>query len=248
MIIQGVTLSGVTVVDQLQPVTSNLVLYYDPANSASYPGAGTTISDLSGNSLNGTMSNITYVNPYFSYNGANSQVSIADNALLEPGSGSWTMEVWANQAASGNDVVLGKFDPGGSANDVSYSIRTTGTTYYAQLGSGTGSGGGPTGTLYVNSTSYSGTVNTWYQLVYVFKNGATKTLETFVNGSSIGSVNHNLASILNTSANLYLGSYNNGEFPQWFDGKIGIVRLYNTALTSSQVLQNYNTNKATYGL
>jgi hypothetical protein len=82
----------------------------------------------------------------------------------------------------------------------------------------------------------------------VLKNGATKTLETFVNGSSIGTVNHSLASLLNTSANLYLGSYNNGEFAQWFDGKIGIVRLYNAALTSAQVLQNYNADKSTYGL
>jgi hypothetical protein len=35
---------------------------------------------------------------------------------------------------------------------------------------------------------------------------------------------------------------------QWFDGKIGITRLYSTSLTSSQVLQNFNTNKSKYGL
>ncbi len=225
-------------------VTSNLVGYWDPGLVASYPGTGTTINDVSGNGLNGTMSNITWTDPYFTYNGTNSQVSIADNALLEPGAGSWTMEVWVRQSGSGNDVVLGKFDPGGLSSDVSYSIRTTNTSYYAQIGSGSGSGS----TLFVNSTTFSGTLNTWYQLVYVFTNGGTKTLETFVNGSSIGSVSHNLASILNTSSNLYLGSYNNGEFPQWFDGRIGIVRLYNAALTSGQVLQNYNANKGLYGL
>lgn len=229
-------------------VTSNLVAYYDPSLVASYSGSGTTINNLTATSLPGTMSNITYTDPYFTYNGTNSQVSIPDNSVLEPGAGSWTMEVWVNQTNSGNDVVLGKFDPGGLSQDVSYSIRTTGTTYYAQLGSGSGSGGGPTGTLYVNSTSYAGTPGTWCQLVYVFTNGATKTLETYVNGSSIGSVAHNLASILNTTSNLYLGSYNNGEYAQWFDGKIGITRLYNTALTSSQVLQNYNANKGLYGL
>lgn len=225
-------------------VTSNLVGYWDPGLVASYPGTGTTINDVSGNGLNGTMSNITWTDPYFTYNGTNSQVSIADNALLEPGAGSWTMEVWVRQTVSGNDVVLGKFDPGGTSADVSYSIRTTGTSYYAQIGSGSGSGS----TLFVNSTTFVGTLNTWYQLVYVFTNGGTKTLETFVNGSSIGSVSHNLASILNTSSNLYLGGYNNGEYTQWFDGRIGIVRLYNAALTSGQVLQNYNANKGLYGL
>jgi hypothetical protein len=225
-------------------VSSGLVLYFDPSNTASYPGSGTTITDLSGNGRNGTMSNITFTSPYFTYNGSSSQVAIADNELLEAGSGDWTMEVWVNQSVSGNDVVLGKFDPGGTAQDVSYSIRTTGTTYYAQLGSGAGSGG----TLYVNSTNHVGTLNTWYQIVYVFTNVAANTLQTFVNGVSIGSVNHSLASLLNTSANLYIGSYNNGEYPQWFDGKIGITRLYNRALTSTEVLQNYTTDKSKYGL
>jgi hypothetical protein len=225
-------------------VTSNLVLWYDPSDSTSYPGTGTTISNLASASLAGSMSNITYTDPYFTYNGTSSQVSVADTAALEPGAGSWTMEVWVNQTASGNDVVLGKFDPGGGAEDVSYSIRTTGTSYYASIGSGSGSGS----TLFVNSTTFAGTLNTWYQLVYVFTNGATKTLETFVNGTSIGTVNHSLASILNTSSNLYLGSYNNGEYAQWFDGKIGVTRLYNAALTAGQVLQNYNADRSTYGL
>ena len=152
------------------------------------------------------------------------------------------MEVWVNQSVSGNDVVLGKFDNGGLSLDVSYSIRTTGTTFYAQLGSGSGSGS----TLFVNSTNHVGTVNTWYQLVYVFKNGGTKTLETFVNGTSIGTVNHSLASILNSSNPLYIGSYNGGEFSQWFDGKIGVVRMYNKALTAEEVLVNYVADKGKY--
>jgi hypothetical protein len=230
------------------PVLTNLVLYYDPSNLSSYPGTGTTISDLSGNGLNGSMSGITFTSPYFTYNGTSSQVRVADNVLLEPGSGSWTIEAWVYQNVSGNDVVLGKFDNGGLAADVSYSIRTTNTTYYAQLGSGTGSGGGPTGTLYVDSSLHIGTIGTWYQIVYVFTNGGTKTLETFVNGVSIGTVNHNLASILNTTNPLYIGSYNGGEFSQWFDGRIGITRIYNTSLTSSQVQQNFNADKSKYGL
>lgn len=232
----------------LDPVLTNLQLYYDPSNTTSYSGSGTTINNLAPTSLPGTMSNITFTSPYFSYNGTNSQVSVADNALLEPGSGSFTIEVWVNQNASGNDVVLGKFDLGGAAENVSYSIRTTGTSYYAQMGSGSGAGGGPTGTLFVNSTTFVGTLDNWYQLVYVFKNGATKTLETFVNGSNIGTVSHNLASVLNSSSNLYLGSYNNGEYAQWFDGKIGVVRYYSAALTAGQVLQNYNVDKSKYGL
>jgi hypothetical protein len=224
--------------------TTNLVLHYDPSNVSSYNGSGTTINDLSGNGRHGTMSNISHTSPYFTYNGSSSQISITDNALLEPGSGDWTVEVWVNQAVAGNDVVLGKFNNGGLSANVGYSIRTTSSTFYAQFGSGAGSGA----TLIQNSTNYTVSLNTWYQIVYVFTNVTTNTFQTFVNGSSIGSVGHSLASILNTSTNLYIGSYNGGEYSQWFDGKIGITRLYNRALTSTEVLNNYNVDKSKYGL
>jgi hypothetical protein len=225
-------------------VTSNLRLYYDPSNPSSYSGSGTVINDLSGNGLNGSMSGITFTTPYFTYNGTSSQVRVLDNVLLEPGSGDWTMEAWVYQSVSGNDVVLGKFDNGGASQDVSYSIRTINTTYYAQYGSGSGSGP----TLFGDSSTYVGTLNTWYQLVYVFTNVAANTIQTYVNGASIGTVSHSLASILNSANPLYIGSYNGGEYPQWFEGRIGIIRLYNAALTSSQVLQNYNADKSKYGL
>jgi hypothetical protein len=221
-----------------------LVLHYDPSNTTSYSGTGTTINDLTGQGRVGTMSNITHTSPYFTFNGTSSQISVADSIGLEPQSGDWTVEVWVNQTVAGNDVVLGKFNTGGLSSNVGYSIRTTGSSFYAQYGSGSGSGS----TLFSNSTTHNGTVNTWYQLVYVFTNIAANTFETFVNGTSIGSVNHSLASILNTTTNLYIGSYNNGEYAQWFDGKIGIVRIYGKALTAAEVLGNYNTDKSKYGL
>ena len=43
-------------------------------------------------------------------------------------------------------------------------------------------------------------------------------------------------------------TYNNGQFSQWLNGKVGIVRLYSSALTSSQVAQNFNADKSKYGL
>ena len=224
--------------------TSGLVLHYDPSLTTSYPGTGTTINDLTGQGRTGTMSNITFTSPYLTFNGTSSQISVPDSIGLEPQSGDWTVEVWVNQTVGGNDVVLGKFNAGGLASNVGYSVRTTGSSFYAQYGSGSGSGA----TMYSNSTTHNGTVNTWYQLVYVFTNIAANTFETFVNGTSIGSVNHSLSSILNTSTNLYIGSYNNGEYAQWFDGKIGIVRMYNKVLTASEILGNYNTDKSKYGL
>jgi hypothetical protein len=186
------------------------------------------------------MSNITYTNPYFAYNGTSSQVTIADNALLEPGTGDWTMEVWVYLSnSSGSKVVLGKFDPGGAAQDVSYSIRIIGNAIYAQIGNGS---------TVVDTPAYTIPLNTWTHVTYVWKNVASNSLEAYINGVSVQSVSHSFSSILNTSANLYIGSYNGGEYSQYMNGRIGITRLYNSALTASQVLQNYNADRAIYGI
>jgi Concanavalin A-like lectin/glucanases superfamily len=222
-----------------QYVTSGLILYYDPSNLSSYPGTGTTVNDLSGNGLNGTMSNITFQTQSFNFNGSNSQVSIANNSLLQPGTGDWTMEVWINVTAfNGDSIVLGKFS-GGFATNLSYSIRINSSgQIYAQLGDGIGN--------VLNSTLYQMTLNTWTHVMYVFKNISANTLETYINGSSIGTTSHGLSSILNNSNPLYLGSFNGGQFSQYFFGNEGIVRLYNAALTNAQVLENYTNTSTKY--
>jgi hypothetical protein len=226
------------------PITDNLVLWYDPNDPASYPGSGPTINDLSLSPIIGTMANITFTSPSFSYNGISSEISVPDTAKLEPGAGNWTMEAWFNTTAfktGGAGIILGKFDPGGLSQDVGYSIRTNNLgVVYAQMGDGSGN--------FVNSTTYPTALSTWAQVVYVWKNISVNSLETYINGVSIGSVSHTLNGLLNTGTPLYIGSYNGGEYAQWFNGKIGVVRLYNTALTDAEVLQNYNADKSTYGL
>ena len=222
-------------------VSSNLVLYFDPSNPSSYPGSGTTITDLSGNGLNGTMSNITYTSPAFSFNGTNSTISITDNGLLEPESGDWTMEAWVNHSviAGLSRVIFAKTDGGNSA-DWGYGLRTTsvGTTF-AEVGNGTTSLQSNTSTL---------TTGVWYQVVAVWTNIVSNSFELFINGVSQGSKSHSFTSIKNTTSPLYIGSFNNGQFSQWLNGQIGVVRIYNKSLTSSEVLQNFNSDKSKYGL
>jgi hypothetical protein len=223
------------------PVTSNLRLYYDPSNLSSYPGTGTTINDLSDNGLDGTMSNITFTSPYFIFNGSSSQVSVADNTLLEPGSGDWSIEFWVNHTviAGASRILIAKTD-GGNAADWGYGLRTVsnGNTFM-EIGNGSTSITTPTSTL---------SINTWYQVVGVWTNVASNSLALYINGSLIGSNSHSFGSVRNTTSPLYLGSFNGGQFAQWLNGRMGVVRMYSSALTASQVLQNYNADKAKYGL
>lgn len=224
-------------------VTSNLVAYYDPSNASSYSGSGTTLNDLSGNGLTGTMSNVTFTTPYLTYNGTSSTTSIADNALLEPGSGDFTLEAWVYYSvlAGSTRTFISKCDNGGLASSWSYGFRTNGTTggTYLEVGNGTTS---------VTSPSYTVSTGQWYQIVGVWTNIASNSIALYINGASQGSNAHSFTGVKNSTRPLYLGSYNGGEYSQWFNGRMGIVRYYNSALTSSQILQNYYADKSKYGL
>lgn len=223
--------------------TTNLVLYYDPTDTASYPGTGTTLTSLVGSGLNGTMTAITYTSPYFTFNGSTSQVSVADNASLEPGSGDWTVEVWLRYSVitGKTRTYLSKTNNNGGSADWGYGFRTNqaNNTTYFEVGNGTTS---------VTSPATSVATGTWYQIVGVWTNVASNSIALYKNGTLVGSNSHSFTSVKNTTNPLYLGNYNGNEFAQQFEGDMGIVRMYSRALTAAEIQNNYDANKATYGL
>lgn len=220
-------------------VTEGLILYYDPNNTSSYSGTGTILNDLSGNNLTGALSNVSYDSPAFVFNGSSATISTPDNALLEPESGDWTIEIWVNYSTFNVSNCLMSKTNGGSASDWGYGIRTSpiGSTYMEVAN----------GITSINSPSYVVSTNTWYQIVGVWTNVATNSIEFYVNGISQGSNSHSFAGIKNTTRPLSIGSFDGGGvFGQWINGKVGIVRLYSRALTSAQVTQNFDADKSKY--
>ena len=225
-------------------VVDNLKLYFNPASYLSYPSSGTIITDLTGNGLNGTLSNNTWTNPYLTFNGSSSTITVSDNSLLEPGTGDLTVEVWINHSVitGSSRCVLSKTD-GGFAAEWGYGIRTNsaGSTYM-EVGNGTTS---------ITSPSYTVTTNTWYQVVGVFTNVSSNSIALYVNGVSQGTpTSHSFTSVRNTTHALSIGSFDNniGNFGQWFNGKLGIVRIYNSALSASDVSKNFEANRNIYGI
>ena len=224
----------------LKPIdftTNNLTLYYNPAMTESYSGSGNTVNDISGNGLNGTLSNVTTTATAFTFNGSNSQVNIPDNAILEPGTGNWTIEVWFKPTVI-NGTLLGKYNNGGQTANISYALRMGSNIIRADFSNGS------TG---LSSDNYTLTPNNWVQMVYVW-NKTNNVLYTYSNGVLKQTKTITISGILNSSTNLFLGSYNGGEYAQYFNGQIGVVRMYNKPLTDSEVLNNFNTTKGTYGL
>jgi hypothetical protein len=230
---------GLLVKPNITSTSDNLVLHYNPSMSESYSGTGTSLIDLAGNGLNGTMTNITYASPAFTFNGTTSQVSIADNAVLEPGSGSWTIEAWF-KPNNITGTVVGKYSNGGAGVNIAYALRLVGgNAIRADISNGSG---------VITTDDYVIKANNWIQMVYVWDR-TNNYIYTYANGVLKQSkANSSVTSILNTTTNLYLGSYNGGEYSQYFDGQLGIVRMYKKALSATEVLKNYDASKSLYGV
>jgi hypothetical protein len=226
----------------VKPNTSasdNLVLHYNPSMTESYPGSGTSLVDLSGNGLTGTMSNLSYTNPALTFNGSTSQVSIPDNAALEPGTGSWTIEVWFKNVGS-SGTVIGKYNNGGNSANISYALRLVGSNLIRADFSN--------GSTALVTNNYTFTANTWIQMVYVWDK-TNNSIYTYSNGELKQTKAISITGgILNATTNLFLGSYNGGEYSQYFNGQMGIVRIYKKALNATEVQTNFNSNRALYGL
>jgi hypothetical protein len=220
-------------------VSNGLVLCLDAANPKSYPGSGTTWSDLSGNGNNGTLTN----GPTFdsSNNGSIVTDGTNDYTLVGrvPGTGtstqSLTFEVWVNPSdTDGNIMSMSSANPQTSWNMPP--IVATGGQFRGKIWSNN----------YLYSSAF--TQGNWYQVVLVF-NYSTSTQEFFINGTSVDSQSGITYDSSGANNYLFLGQANPGaDNTGDFAGKYGIFRIYNKALTASEVLQNFNATKGRYGL
>jgi hypothetical protein len=84
-------------------------------------------------------------------------------------------------------------------------------------------------------------VGGWYHIVGIYESGRQ---QIFVNGQLITS-GTNTDTITFYNQPVWIGRANYGGY---FNGGISVVRYYNKALSSTEVLQNYNAQKIRFGL
>jgi len=211
-------------------ITNGLVLSLDAANNKSYPGSGTTWTDLSGNNNNGTLTN----GPTFSdsnggvivFDGTNDYVPIGTSGFPF-GSSAGTLSVWAktNTISSGYIWI------------VSYGTALGSQSRFLGINSSTYLFGG-----YGDDINASGVpLNTWFNMVGVY-DGTNAFL--YINGNLVSGPT---AKSWNTIANnAQLGRQTNGS--EYWNGNISQASIYNRTLSSDEVLQNYNATKSRFGL
>jgi len=217
-------------------VTDGLVFYVDAGNSKSYPGSGTTWSDLVG-SNDGTLAN----GPTYSSNNGGSIVFDGTNDLVTTTltsnttfNSTFTISCWFNaDTVSGFPRPFSKSNNGSTTDVGGFSIffNDSSGTYqiYCRIN----------GNL-INTSSATFSLGTWNNLTAVFKNGE---VTVYLNQSS-GVTGTNASALLSgitTTDDFIIGNLHAADRP--FDGNIATTMIYNRELSSTEITQNYNALK-----
>jgi len=216
-------------------VSSGLQLYLDANNTTSYPGTGTTWYDLSGQNNNVAMQNsgsISYTSSgggYFT-TGSNGYFNKA-SSTLPTGNSPYTISAWIQLntwSAAGGVVGIGS--AWGSTNLVN-ALRTNGTNGFINYWWGND----------LFATSSLSPATQWFNVVAKF-DGTTRSV--WVNGTQIASDTPGGSHNVTTSA-LGVAVTNSTEY---LNGKIGQALVYNRALSTAEIQQNYTVVRSRYGV
>jgi len=227
---------------------SSLVLELDAADRNSYPGSGTTWRDLTANSNNGTLTN----GPTFSSNNLGSIVfdGINDYVNLSAYADSSIFNTtWPNGLTF--DIPIKLSDPlplivdgrcifvrtsgAAGANYFNYSIQSTRQLrFWITNGN---SAPAFSNTILNTSTIYCTTLVWDRTNAFIYINGS---LDSTTSMPQIPTIASSTLLAIGSGASAFSG----WEFP----GNIYNVKIYNKALSSQEVLQNYNALKSRFNL
>jgi hypothetical protein len=224
-------------------VTDGLVLALDAANTVSYPGSGTTWTDLSGSGNNGTLTNgPTFNSDNFGslvFDGVNDEVTASASNIFN----NFSYDIWClpqathqidAQSTSGTSGISGKRYIIGPQNISSpdagsgISVGTNGISVYEHSG-------GYMPPLLVHSV----TINSPAHIVV---NYTSKVPSLYLNGSFIKN------GLTSPRTNVKITTEYIGYHPPYgnFNGRIYSTKFYNRELTAAEVSQNYNALKSRY--
>ena len=218
-------------------VTNGLTLYWDGANTLSYPSGSATWNNLVSSNFNGLLLRGSSFTPFgggsFLANGTTTRITSSLQTLPS----SSTFEFWINRTNSANEynMIGGMYLP-------YFAFRSSSVFFFSNSYSGTQRN------LSTPST-YSN--NTWYNVAFVTEytgSNVTTTSKIYVNGTLATSANYAGSQKSPTDQQFTVGSQRSviTEYP--FSGSIAIAKVYNYALSDQEIVQNYNATKGRFGL
>lgn len=221
-------------------LSSGLVLGFDPANSRSYSGLGVTISDLSGIGNTGLLIN----GPTFSalnsgsivYDGTNDYINVAHSSSLGMSStNTVTVYAWFYATADGinstREIIHKRNnDPTYVSYGISWGSSSNKNILFSRFGFDDGTVSDLNSDAlpklkWINAcTTFDGSNHNMYIDGYLVKNATVSNKR-----------------IKDDNLPVTLGSFNGSQ--EYFQGYISDAKIYNRALSSTEVLQNYNATK-----
>jgi len=211
---------------------STFVSRFAPINRTS----SQVILDQAGNYLISPTS-ITYdSNSQFQFNGSSDYISLPSDITFKT-TGGHTVENWFKL-----DVV----NSGSLYNFIGASSIDYHSWYWCVYQSTLAIWNRTPGAWFYGSTTIQ--PNTWYQAVMV-TNPAGTGIQFYLNGKAEGGT-HASYSFNASQSGLKIGWFGRGDSPngRYFDGLMPVSRVYNRALTASEVLQNFNALRGRYGI
>ncbi|MEM3237138.1 MAG: LamG domain-containing protein, partial [Candidatus Micrarchaeaceae archaeon] len=203
-------------------------------------------NDYSGNGNNGTATNVGYVgvvsrtygqinslsNYGLNLNGQNTDFVIANTPQIMTNSFTWSLWIYPKSWPGGNTGIFGQTSSAESGNGYAYIIEQ-GTPSSPEIQFS--NSGGAASSVYapISIDSLQNIVGTY--------NYTTGTIAIYVNGRPVQSATSTPLAIV--SGPIYVGYSNRNlgaGITGYFNGTISNIQIYNTALSSLQVQQLYN--------
>ena len=228
-------------------VTDGLVLALDAGDTNSYPGSGTTWSDLSGQGNNGTLTNMDGANldsangGSFTFDGTNEYVSANITSFFTSYSQQITMEAWVYIPTSatwsngyyGNIFTRGYYD---GSHGLWRTPNNNQVAFYCRQAV----------TFAAVASLATITRDTWYQLVGVWTGSGT---QLYVNGELVDSDSGSLGDTENNVPfEIGRNTAASGAGGNFFTGNQAGCKIYNRALTASEIQQNFNALRGRFGI
>jgi len=225
--------------------TRDLWYRVDFSNSSSYPGTGTTVTDLVSSRAHTVYGGAAWNSGgYFTFDGLNDYIMTNANMsfLGNDFTGHLSTGMWVYPTTT-----AGTRDPWSMWQDTSfYGAGWSYASSLLRLRCAHGS---------VN-TGLTWTTNQWSYIVHTHTYGeATGRMHRiYRDGSLVYTSPAPLTNVfLNiTSERLLIGAFDNGSngttISNYYQGRVADVHLYRTLLTAQEVLDNYNSTKGKYGL
>jgi len=228
-------------------ITDGLVLCLDAGNPKSYPGSGTTWTDLSGNGNNGTLSNMDGANldgangGSFTFDGTNEYISANISSFFTSYSQQITMEAWVYIPSSatwsngyyGNIFTRGYYD---GSHGLWRTTNNNQVTFYCRQ----------IGTYAAVQSVADVSRDTWYQLVGVWTGSGT---QLYVNSQLVDSDSGSLGDTENNVPfEIGRNTAAGGASGNFFTGNQAAHKIYNRALTASEIQQNFNALRGRFSI